>query len=233
LGPLLVALGMICLWIEIGRREKVIKVFLKPENSWSSRGAIISIIFIISAIIYAISFNRVFGYIGLIFSILVAYYHGLLLLSSKGIPFWNIGTLPILLFINSLTGGGVIALALSWIYSPNITEFLSKLIFIFVIANIVIIYTHLYIAFSYRRESKASVKLLMGNGLFIFGSLIIGLFLPLGLLFISIIKGGMSYIILIFTGISFLIGVFSLRYSILSSGVYPQSESILYEGIRE
>ena len=119
LSPLLVLLGALFLLADITIRTRFYRIFTSIK-SWTSRGAWILTIFIISALTYTVISShylpflqqfdtpavRLFiGIIAALFSLLVMIYPGFLMGTIQAIPFWNTPLLPLLFLLSGLSNG--------------------------------------------------------------------------------------------------------------------------------
>ena len=227
LGPVAVLIGCFFLLLHAGSgfKTKVYLLFLKPGTSWISRGTWIITIFVASALLYVWSGTVVLGWVAAIFSSLMTIYPGVLLSENKAIPFWSTPALPILFFFSGLSSGlAVLLLLVPFLSSPN-DETMAVTLLVLSWYDLVLIGIQLIILWTYlgarsKVETTFSKSLrLMKRPLFIFGTLILGLLLPLFLHIFAIMGGKMPGFGVI-TGILLVIGSISLRFSVIRAGVF-------------
>lgn len=114
LAPILTGGGLLLLISELGRPERIITTLYNfNPQSVTSWGGLVQGAFILLSLIYAwlffkknitSSLFRTVQWLGVIFSILVGVYHGLML-SSLGRPLWAGGMIMALFLISSILGG--------------------------------------------------------------------------------------------------------------------------------
>ena len=164
--------------------------------------------------------------LGMLFALLTMLYTGALLSGSKGYPFWRTAVLPVLFMISGLvTGLFAVFLGMAIIDSNMIVAVqMKKMAAIgagLIVAELLFIMFFLHSA-SKIRDTQEAAKIMMKKSSFIFGDLILGLFVPLILLlaifFGNMSAGGMMGAAVI-AAILGLIGGFLLRYAILSAGM--------------
>lgn len=122
-GPLLVLAGAVFLLADITIRRRVCRLFAN-RKSWTSRGAWILTIFIVSGAAYASATPPLFlrspflnreltaaaGIVAAVFSLFVILYPGLLMSTIRAVPFWNTPLLPVLFLFAGLSNGLAFAL---------------------------------------------------------------------------------------------------------------------------
>lgn len=234
LGPILVLVGSIFLLFHAGSgfKTKIYLLFLRPRKSWLSRGTWILSIFVASALIYTLLIGRNFwGWVAMVFSVLMAIYPGFLLAESKAIPFWRTPALPLLFLLSGLcTGLASLLLIAPFLSAPQnetvgITlRALSWSAAFLIITQLIMLWSYLDISLNKGDFFSESLRLFK-RPLFIIGTLILGLILPL-LLLIFGIAGGKVMELGFISGIFLIIGGFSLRLSILRAGVYLPRHSL-------
>lgn len=234
LGPVFVCIGCLFLLLHAGSgfKTKIHLLFLNPGTSWISRGTWIITIFLISSLLTVwLGKGVLLGWVAMVFSALMTIYPGILLSENKAIPFWRTPVLPILFFFSGLSSGLAILLMLvPFLSSPNDETMARSLMVLswydLAIIGIQLIILWTYLGASSNGETTFSESLrLMKRPLFIFGTLIFGLLLPLLLHLFAIIGGKMPGFEVI-TGMLLVIGGISLRFSVVRAGVYLPRHSL-------
>ncbi len=234
LGPIFVIVGCVFLLLHAGSgfKTKIYLLFLKPWKSWISRGTWIIAIFVISALVYTLLEGGAFwGWIAVIFSMLMAIYPGFLLSENTSIPFWSTSVLPTLFLVSGLSTGLAVLLLMAPFLSASGDETTVMALRILSWADIFIIITQLIILWNYlgvpsTKEPAFSESLrLMRRPLFIVGTLILGLLLPL-LLHLLVLSGGKNMGLGLMIGIFLILGGITLRLSIVRAGVYLPRHSL-------
>lgn len=233
-SPFLVIVGCIFLLLHTGTgfKTKLHLLFLKPWRSWISRGTWIIAIFVMTSFIYALLEGGPFwGWVAVIFSLLMAIYPGFLLSENKSIPFWRTSILPTLFLISGLSTGLAFFLLMVPLLLVSQDETTMMAFRVLSWSDVFIILTQLIVLWNYlgvssNKETTFSESLrLMKRPLFIVGTLILGLFLPL-LLHLLVLTGGKMMGLGLITGILLIIGGISLRFSIVRAGVYLPRHSL-------
>ncbi len=106
-GLALVGLGLFCVWLEIGRPLRALRVFANPRTSWMTREAIVATLLFPTGLAAAADLPG-FAWIAAALSLTFMYCQGRLLQAGKGIPAWR-GPLvpPLIVAIGLADGAGV------------------------------------------------------------------------------------------------------------------------------
>lgn len=234
LGPIFVLVGCFFLLLHAGTgfKTKIYLLFLKPGRSWISRGTWIISIFVLSAFGYAwFGMGEVFGWIALVFSLLMAIYPGFLLAENKAIPFWSTSILPTLFLFSGLSSGLAFLLLLTPFLGISNDETVELALRRLSWSDVLIIATQLIILWNYvgvstNREAafRASLRLFK-RPLFTVGTLALGLVIPL-LLHLLAITGGQGNGPATIAAILLIIGGICLRFSVVRAGVYLPRHSL-------
>jgi formate-dependent nitrite reductase membrane component NrfD len=228
----LVILGAVVLLCELGHPLRAWRAIVRPSTSWISRGVIFVTVFVVAGFLtIAPSFSAFSGLpwspasflgktlamIAGISAFLVILYPGLMLSASPAIPFWNSPLLPVLFLSQALLAASGMVLLFSplGLYDRALQALASLTLFL-IVANLVLLGTHLLTLRSSGLSGKESVRLLNQGMLgltFLGGVVLLGMILPLmiGLWVPSLI---------VVAAIFILVGAFLYRYCILKVGVY-------------
>lgn len=233
-APFLVIIGCLFLLLHAGTgfRTKIHLLFFRPERSWISRGTWIISIFTLSAFLYVLTGRgKILGGVAAVFSALMALYPGFLLGENKAVPFWRGSALPVLFLFSGLSTGLALFLLTAALFRGAGDEAMGMTFHLLSWSDVIIILTQLVILWNYLGTSSAkepsfseSLRLLKGP-LFIVGTLILGLLLPL-LLHVIAISGTKVAGLGVITGILLIVGGISLRFSIVRAGVYLPRHSL-------
>ncbi len=140
-GAILVGVGLLCVWMEIGRPWRALHVFFHPQSSWMTREAFVSAILLPATLLAALAAAPFVylpaiagGAISLAALLAAAYLYcqTRILFASKGIPAWRHARLRAVIILTGLTEGCgflLIATALfgGTVVSPLILLFLLLL----------------------------------------------------------------------------------------------------------
>lgn len=113
---LLVACGLTCVWLEIGRPWRALNVFLHPQTSWMTReGMVAPFYFGCGAIaVWLGGGDGIFPILAASLGLLFLYCQGRILIASKGIPAWREPkVLALILSTGFVEGAGLAALIFS------------------------------------------------------------------------------------------------------------------------
>jgi len=126
-GPVLVGAGMLLLLLEAGVPLRFYRLFNGLSSSWTSRGGLVQILFIILGLGYALpglwlpqwpdsGARLAIGALALIASLVIAAYHGMVMGQARAIPLWSSSVLPVLSFFTALSTGLGLLLAISPVF---------------------------------------------------------------------------------------------------------------------
>jgi phenylacetyl-CoA:acceptor oxidoreductase subunit 2 len=116
LGLVLVALGLTCVWLEIGRPLRALNVFINARTSWMTREAFAGIALFGVTIV---AFFRPGDWMEIalgFFALLFAWCQAMILRTSKGIPAWREPRLVPFILATSLGEGAALAVVLALAY---------------------------------------------------------------------------------------------------------------------
>lgn len=108
------AIGLFCIFLEIGRKLRFINVLLRPQSSWMTRETY-AVAVIYPAVFATVFLNMDFAVWGVLLgAVAFLYCQGQILFAAKGIPNWRVPLIPWLLVVGGLTEGvGVTALVMN------------------------------------------------------------------------------------------------------------------------
>jgi phenylacetyl-CoA:acceptor oxidoreductase 26-kDa subunit len=113
-GLALVGLGLLCVWLEIGRPMRALNVFFNPRTSWMSREAMVSVL------LFGLGLGLAAGVKGWGVPAAVAalgflYCQARIVQAARGIPAWREPlTVPLLIATGLAEGAGLFWLAMAW-----------------------------------------------------------------------------------------------------------------------
>ena len=110
-GLALVGVGLMCVWLEIGRPLRALHVFFNPRTSWMTREAFTATLLFPVGMATAAGVPG-FASLAAVLAVAFVYCQSRMLQSAKGIPAWREPLLSPLIVLTGLTeGGGVFLLA--------------------------------------------------------------------------------------------------------------------------
>ncbi|WP_205627831.1 4Fe-4S dicluster domain-containing protein [Ruegeria marisrubri] len=106
----IVASGLFCIWLEIGRPWRFLNVFLNARFSWMTREAMAAVPFFGFGGLSWLLGSPVLGVLGALSGLVFLYCQGRILRAAKGIPAWRRPAIvPLILFTGLAEGAGVLA----------------------------------------------------------------------------------------------------------------------------
>jgi phenylacetyl-CoA:acceptor oxidoreductase subunit 2 len=110
----LVGLGLLCVWLEIGRPMRALNVFFNPRTSWMSREALVSIVLFGLGLGLAAGVNG-WGLPAAVAALGFLYCQARIVQAARGIPAWREPlTVPLLIATGLAEGAGLFWLAMAW-----------------------------------------------------------------------------------------------------------------------
>lgn len=224
----------------LGRMERFWRAVINLRTSWISRGFLFNAMFSLFGLLYALSeaadlpilsgpaVNVLLKLMSILSAVLFAAYPGFMISIVKAIPFWRSTLEPVLFFLQGVMGGMAIqVLLMSIIALPGAADnTLIKINTILVLIVLLLFMTALVIKALHGGAEKISVTFLTTGAfspVFIGGTIIVGLVVPLFLLiaglFLNLDFGtyrSLYYIALLME----LVGIYLGKYSILRAGAY-------------
>jgi len=236
------AIGSICLLADLGSPTRAILAGMKPGTSWMARGFWIISVFMILAFLHFVlhlftgvgttasgrSLLSVIAVAGIVFAIGTMAYTGILLSTSKGIPFWRSGVVPVVFVVSALvTGHFTIMLAMALGFGgqelADPLRIMTLEAAVLVGLEVLAIIFFLQAAFGGPDSREAAVRILSKRS-FVVGYFLLGLGVPLILMVVAYRAdvGAASYLAMISLGAALgLVGGLILRQSVLVCGALP------------
>jgi formate-dependent nitrite reductase membrane component NrfD len=225
LAPILVAIGMFLLLIELGQPLRMWRLFLSfNPQSLLSWGSWFLIIFFALSAIYALLLTKDkeekakrYAYIGLPFALGVGIYAALNFAFAPGRELWNTALLPWLFLNGALISG--IALVMLFSLGKQQTEILSKLgkfVAYLVLLELGMVFTEIIVLLAGGTEAVMSAQLLLVGEyrlLFWLVVILLGLLIPVFILLLKRIATS-AYANAIASAL-LLIGIFTVRYIVI------------------
>ncbi len=235
-------IGSVCLLADLGSPTRAILAGMTPGTSWMARGFWIISVFMILAFLHFVlhlftgmgdtaggrSLLSVIAVAGIIFAVGTMAYTGILLSTSKGIPFWRSGVVPVLFVVSALVTGHFtimlgMVLGFAW---PEMAEPLRVMALeaaILVGLEVLAIAFFLQGAFGGSDSREAAERVLRKRS-FVVGYFLLGLAVPLVLMVMAYRSEASAgiYLAMISLGAALgLAGGLILRQSVLVCGALP------------
>lgn len=199
LGLLVLVLGTVLLFLDLGHPERFWRAFFRPTTSWISRGCFfISVLMVLGAIELALQLpgsdfpawleggavRTLLQAAVAAAAVLVMVYTGFVLSPSPAIPFWNSAFFPIIFFAYSLLAGIDILILASPLLpgAPLDLTVLEKNQNYLALICLLLVLSHISVMSSSAMAARESIRLLIRGRWsiwFLGGVLGIGLILPL------------------------------------------------------
>jgi formate-dependent nitrite reductase membrane component NrfD len=231
-------IGSIFLIADLGSPSRAVLAGMKPGTSWIARGTWIISAFMILSFLHLVlrQFTEVgataggstiidiIAVAGIVFAIGTMAYTGILLSASKGIPFWRSGVVPVVFVISAaVTGHFAIMLGVTFFGNTTAVEPLRTMAGEaagLVVLEVLAIMFFLQAAFRLP-DTRESAERILRKRMFVIGYFIIGLAVPLVLMFIvyqAEVGSGTVAALGAFLG---LVGGLILRQAVLICGALP------------
>ncbi|RZI41114.1 phenylacetyl-CoA:acceptor oxidoreductase [Herbaspirillum sp. HC18] len=109
----LVALGLLCVWLEIGRPLRAMNVFLHAHTSWMTRESLVAPPLFLCGVLAAWTGSALWMWPAALLALLFLYCQARILHAAKGIPAWRAkGTVPLIIATGLTEGAGLLAMLL-------------------------------------------------------------------------------------------------------------------------
>src|SRR5665647_1583119 len=113
-GLALVGLGLLCVWLEIGRPLRALHVFFNPRTSWMSREAFVAALLFPVGLLVFLGIDT-WNWLLTLLALAFLYCQSRMLPAARGIPAWRPTLLTPMVFVTGLTEGcGVYLLLGLW-----------------------------------------------------------------------------------------------------------------------
>jgi phenylacetyl-CoA:acceptor oxidoreductase 26-kDa subunit len=110
----LVGLGLLCVWLEIGRPLRAMNVFFNPRSSWMSREALVSLV-LFGLGLGLVAGVQAWGVPAVLAALAFMYCQARIVQAARGIPAWREPlTVPLLIATGLAEGAGLFWLAAAW-----------------------------------------------------------------------------------------------------------------------
>ncbi len=240
-----IGIGGNVLVADLGRPLRLLKALKNVRTSWISVGAVADAIFVIAKVVYLAPRLDIQGFrpflvlsgiqtpmvdrslitIAGISALVVMIYAGLVLSSSRAIPFWRSPFIPAQFFFSGFSTAVALLLIMSFTLGQSLSQHLTTLKLI-LIATLILTLLCSVVRLLVKQPvadyvSESVDRLVKGNlaKLYLIGVLVIGHIIPLlitMILFSEDVAMG-----LLAVGVMVLIGGFLLRHTTLRAGLFP------------
>lgn len=106
-----VGLGLLCVWLEIGRPMRALHVFFNPRTSWMSREAFVATLLVPAGLAAAVGLAP-FAWLAALLALVFVYCQARILKAARGIPAWREPlVVPLIVTTGLADGGGLFLLS--------------------------------------------------------------------------------------------------------------------------
>lgn len=144
----LVGIGLLCVWLEIGRPLRALHVFFNPKTSWMSREAFVGLLLFPSGLLALLGLS---GWLWIAAAVALAflYCQSRMLPAARGIPAWRPRSLSAFMLVTGLCEGCGL-LQIQSLFQQRFESYALLALAVLLLARIAV-WTH------YRRAVKASL----------------------------------------------------------------------------
>jgi len=135
-GLALIGLGLLCVWLEIGRPLRALHVFFNPRTSWMTREAFVAGLLFPVGLLVFLGFNAWTWPLAML-ALAFLYCQSCMLPAARGIPAWRPTLLIKLMFATGLCEGCGILLLLGWFW-PRLNNTAALVLGLLILARFVI-----------------------------------------------------------------------------------------------
>jgi phenylacetyl-CoA:acceptor oxidoreductase subunit 2 len=108
----LIAVGLTCVWLEIGRPWRALNVFFHPQTSWMTRESLVAVPLFAAGAAALWQDGGVYGWVAAAFAAAFVWCQAQILRAAKGIPAWRAPwVVPLVLSTGLAEGAGLLAIA--------------------------------------------------------------------------------------------------------------------------
>lgn len=231
------------LYFDLGRPDRVLRLFSQVGSSWISRGTLMISLFIVFGILSilpsfgwfswlpwsaATALGQAIRALALLSAFGVMIYTGFVLSYSPSIPFWNTTLLPVIFVFYALMGGAAAVFSMIWTTreAERIAQMLGPIEILLIVATMVLLFSYVMTMSYSTVAARESVRMLLAGSLrwaFLGGVVVVGLIVPLALAAYTRVSGidvSVAVAVLAVVGVLELFGGLLFRYSLLRAGVY-------------
>jgi len=221
LAMLLVGLGLLFVWAEIGRPRRFLHVLFHPRTSWMTRESGVAVAFFALAITGIVLSLPVVVAVAGVMGLLFVYCQARVLKASKGIPAWRQAAIVPLILATGLTEGAALLLLLLAAVQEAM-PWLDYLLLGLLVARAVAAASYLH-ALARAKAPEATISVLKRTAT---PFLMVGSLIPLILIIIEISITTEANIAIIIAGILALVSGWYVKFTIVTRAAHVQGFSL-------
>ncbi len=236
MGAILVGIGLLCVWLEIGRPWRALHVFFHPQTSWMTREAFVSTILlpvtllasaVASPYVDAPGLAMVAIWAAALLAALYLFCQARILHASKGIPAWRHPSLmPVIIVTGLAEGGGFLLIGAAVLGGAHV--WLTVLMIVLILGRWLAWRRYLADLTETGAPSKA-LEVLNGATPAINLS---GHYLPAVLLVLSLIAGDFGPWLGLLAGLSAIFGGWQLKFVVIARAAFNQGFALPLTPVR-
>ena len=135
-GLALVGLGLLCVWLEIGRPLRALHVFFNPRTSWMTREAFVAALLFPAGLLVLLGMNA-WGWLLTLSALAFLYCQSRMLVAARGIPAWRPTLLAPLMFFTGLCEGCGVLLLLD-LFRPGVSSKATLVLALLIMARFIL-----------------------------------------------------------------------------------------------
>jgi len=135
-GLALVGLGLLCVWLEIGRPLRALHVFFNPRTSWMTREAFVATLLFPVGLLVFLGMNA-WGWLLTLSALAFLYCQSRMLPAARGIPAWRPTLLAPLMFFTGLCEGCGVLLLLD-LFRPGVSSKATMVLALLIMARFIL-----------------------------------------------------------------------------------------------
>lgn len=133
-GLVLVAVGLFCVWMEIGRPLRALNVFRHAQTSWMTREALVAPLLFGCGAMAVWTAGAAWIWATALLGLLFLYCQARILHAAKGIPAWRAqGTIPLIIVTGLAEGAGLCAVLLALSGASRLPVWLSPALLVLLV----------------------------------------------------------------------------------------------------
>lgn len=222
-GLALVGLGLLAVWLEIGRKLRAVNVFFNPFTSWMTRESFVAVLLFACGLASVALVSPRSGALTAAIALVFVYCQGRILCASRGIPAWREPSVTWLIVCTGLAEGAGLFVALLAALGGNLSVFVSGFLVVTIVAR--------DLAWTiYRRRVEADLSAGARQALDCAGRLVrrLGTLAPLALLLFgsSDVVGNIAQPVIALAGLATLAAGWRLKYVLVTKASFNQGFSL-------
>jgi phenylacetyl-CoA:acceptor oxidoreductase subunit 1 len=225
----LVAAGLFCVWLEIGRPWRFINVLLHPQQSWMTRESIVALAFFALGLAALWSGSRGMLAAAALAALGFLYCQARVLAAAKGIPAWRAPRIVPLIIVTGLCEGAGLFLAASALLAPLAPMRMAAAAGLAVLAAMRAVVWRAYLDSLDGGAPSRTLEVLRAFDLWF---LLSGVLAPLVLIAAAFMAPGAEAPLFVLAGASAFAAGWALKYILITRAAYNQGFALAHVPVR-